>query len=237
MNFLALVQRAMRECGSSGVITTVAAPIAETQRFLDWVTDAWNDIQVKHDDWEFMRSSSILGLGTSFATVAGQASYPLGTGAGTAGVTAALFGKWDRETFRVQVTAQGHDNETFLDWIPYDSWRDSYMYGAMRDVQTRPVAMSIGPDKSICLGPPPDGTYTVTGDFFKAPTTMAADTDLPTGLPAQFQMLIVYGAMMKYSGYEAAPEVLQRGQIGYDRMMVDLESVYAPETYFAGALC
>ena len=50
-----------------------------------------------------------------------------------------------------------------------------------------------------------DRGYTITGDYFRSPTEMVADGDLPTGLPAQFHMAIVYLAMTYYAGYEAAP--------------------------------
>jgi hypothetical protein len=236
MNLLSLVQRLALECGVSGTIASTVGLEGSQARLVTWVNQAWTEIQTKHDDWDFLRSSNILGLGASFTTVAGQSSYPLGTGAGTCGVPASGFGKWDTETFRDYTTTVGYRNETHLDWIPYDVWRNSYMFGAMRSVQTRPVAFSVGPDKSICLGPPPNDQYTITGDYFIAPTSMSSDTDTPTGLPERFHMLIVYGAMMMYAGYESAPEVWQRGSQQYRKVMSELEAQYVPEICFSGAL-
>src|SRR5258708_2358586 len=189
-----------------------------------------------HSDWDWMRSSNLLGAGVSFATVAGQASYPLGTGAGTAGVAVDSFGKWDRETFRNFTTATGFINENYLDDIPFDSWRDSYMYGAQRNVQTRPVAIAVGPDQSLNLGPPPNGQYTITGDYFVAPTEMVLDTDVPVGLPTRFHMLIVYRTLMKYAGYESAPEVYQRGMEENRTMYAQLQALRLPRMTFGGAL-
>ena len=163
-------------------------------------------------------------------------SYPLGTTVGKVGVDADLFGKWDRESFRNYTTATGFIDEWFLGEIPYDAWRNSYMLGAMRKVTTRPVAVAIGPDQSVCLGPPPNGLYTVTGDYFVAPSVMVADIDTPVGLPTRFHMLIVYQAMIKYGGYEAAPEVSQRGSMENARMYAQLEAVRAPKITFGGAL-
>jgi hypothetical protein len=236
MNRLQLGQRLVRECGISGTLSSTLNQTGSLARVVSWVDSAWEEIQNRHGDWEFLRSSNLLGLGASFATVAGQASYPLGTGAGKCGVTSAAFGDWDRETMRVYTTSVGTSNETFLDYIPYDVWRDAYMYGAMRSVQTRPVAFSIGPDKSICLGPPPNDLYTVTGDYYLAPTAMAADTDSPTGLPTQYHMAIVYKAMEYYGGYESAPEVLQRGVQGFNDLICGLEADYLTEMTFAGSL-
>lgn len=237
MNRLQLSQRLALECGVSGTLTTTIGQVGSLGRIVTWVDQSWLEVQTEKDDWNWMRSSNILGAGMSFATVAGQASYPLGTGVGTCGVTAATFGKWDRGTFRNYTTTVGISNENYLDDIPFDVFRDSYMYGANRLVQTRPVAVAIGPDKSVCLGPPPNGLYTITGDYFVAPTAMSADTDTPTGLPAQFQIAIIYKAMMYYGAYESAPEVYQRGAQGWSLILAQLEATNTPMISFGGALC
>jgi hypothetical protein len=237
MNKLQLCQKLQIECGVSGTLTTSVDQVGSLGRLVNWIDQAWNDLQITRDDWDFMRSSNILGAGMSFATVAGQPNYPLGSGAGTCGVTEGTFGKWVRGSFRNQVTSVGVSSEIVMDDIPYDTWRDGYMYGAQRSVQTRPVVVSIGPDQAICLGPPPNGLYTVTGDYFMAPTVMEDDTDTPTGLPTQFHYLIVYFAMEMYGDYEAAPEVSARGIKGKKRMMALLQPTNSPEIAFAGALC
>lgn len=308
MNFLQICQRACVECGvASGLaiqtaLPTVVGATGSLGRVVGWVNDGWTDIQMDHDDWDWLRSSSLLGAGVSFQTVAGQASYPLDSGAGAGnslvvpgtppllgglwndgealalapgvdmvslptalpalgglwnnggvlcfapgpdgfssptgmvGVAVDNFGKWDRETFRCYPTAVGFQAEQFLDEVPFDAWRNAYMLGAQRTVQTRPVVMAVGPDQSICLGPPPDGTYTITGDYFVAPTEMAADTDIPVGLPTRFHMLIVYRTMMKYAGFESAPEVYQRGSEENAGMYAQLMAVRAQRMSFGGAL-
>ncbi len=242
MNFLQLCQRAAVECGVSSTVAittalpTVAGANGSLGRIVNWVNDAWTDIQMDHDDWGWMRSSNILGQGIAFQTVAGQPSYPLGLGAGTVGVDVDSFGKWDRETFRAFTTSVGFLNETFLDEIPFDRWRNSYMLGATRTVQTRPVAIAVGPNQSLNLGPPPNGLYTVTGDYFMAPSEMGADADVPLGLPTRFHMLIVYRTMIKYGGYESAPEVYNRGTEENAGMYAQLQAVRAPRISFGGSL-
>lgn len=236
MDFLTLSQRTQLECAITGTLSSVTTTTSQLARIVQWVNAAWVEIQTRHDDWDWLRSSRLLGQGVGFATVAGQSSYPLGTGAGTVGVEADDFGTWDRETFRVNTTSVGYQDETFLDWIPYDSWRDAYMFGAMRSVQTRPVAIAIGPGQSLCLGPPPNALYTVTGDYFRAPSEMVEDTDVPTGLPQQFHMLIVYLAMTKVASYEAAPELLQRGESEFRKLMARLEALRVPEIVMGGSL-
>lgn len=237
MNFLQICNRLIGECGvSGGPLITTSGQVGSLGRIVNWVGDSWTEIQTEHDDWNWMRSSSILGSGASFVTLAGVATYPLGTSSGQVGIAVDSFGKWDVETFRCYTTSVGTSSELFLDDIPFDTWRDAYMFGAMRSVQTRPVAIAIGPDQSVNLGPPSNGLYTITGDYFLAPSVMSNDTDVPTGIPLRFQMLIVYKAMMKYAGYESAPEVYARGSSEYNLMFAQLEAARLPQISFAGAL-
>lgn len=237
MTFLQLAQQGAINCGVSGAITTCQNPSGESGRIIQWINDAWNDIQTEHDDWTFMRSSALLGGGAVFATVAGQADYPLGTNAGNCNVSPTAFGKWDEYSFRNYSTATGFTNEMVMDPITFDQWRDSYMLGAMRNVQTRPVVIAIGPQQEVLVGPPSDGTWTVEGDFYFSPSQMSADSDTPTFLPQQFHMLIVYRVMkLKYGLYEAAGEVIQRGMQEHDRMISELEALRGQQIHRGKAL-
>jgi hypothetical protein len=242
MTYLELARRAAIECGvaSSTAIQTALPTVAGTTgslgRICNWVNDALSDILMDCDQFDFLRSSHLAGGGISFATVAGQSRYPLGTGAGTVGVTDTAFGRWDEATFRCQPTAVGFRGEAMLDVIPFDAWRDGYMYGAMQSVQTRPAVVAIGPDLSLCLGPPPNGDYTITGDYWLAPVSMVTDTDTPTGLPERFHMLICYRVLMKYGQYEAAQEVYARGKEEGDGMYAQLMALRAPRMGWGGAL-
>lgn len=239
MDRLDLINSAIVECGVSGgpLTTAVAASLTgEFARIAGWIDQSWNELQIEHDDWNWMRSSNILGSGASFVPASGQYTTTLGTGAGTVGILTDNFGKWDQDTFRVNTTTVGTSDETYLDDIDFDVWRDSYMYGAMRSVVTRPVAVAIGPNQSVNLGPPPNGLYTVTADYWVAPSVMVADTETPTGLPLRYHMLMVYKTMIKYGAYESAPEVFSRGTTEYGKMFRQLESARLPPIGFGGGL-
>lgn len=237
MNLLALVQRTIQECGATGTsLSTVVGATGEELRFVTWVQQAWLELQTKHDDWLWMRSSALLGGGISVATQLGLAYYTLGTGAGTVGVLADSLGKWARGTFRLYTTATGFNDEVPLGEIGFDRWRNGYMMSSQRNVRTRPEIMAIGPGQEICLGPVPSAAYTFTGDYYRAPTVMAANGDTPTGLPLHFHMAIVYLAMTYHGQYDAAQEVLSRGQIGYRKLMGELEALRAPEVTGGSAL-
>src|ERR1035437_3389469 len=105
MNYLKLCQRAAIECGVSGTLTTTAGQIGSLARIVNWVGDAWNELQTERDDWDWMRSSNLLGSGVSFSPAAAQYNTQLGTGAGQVGVDVDSFGKWDEASFRCYTNA------------------------------------------------------------------------------------------------------------------------------------
>lgn len=72
MNFLALVQKAWRESGQSGDIPSVDSAMGLQLRFVNWVRDAWVEIQRDSDEWVFMK------LMATFSTISGQESYTKG---------------------------------------------------------------------------------------------------------------------------------------------------------------
>lgn len=233
MNYLALGQRLALECGVSGTLTTMAGQVGSLGRLVNWVNSAWEDVQTAHDDWFWMRSSALLSGGASVAPAAGIANVSLGA----AGMpTLTTLGKWLPDTFRNYATTVGKTGEIFMQEISYDAWRDGYMYGAQAGVKTRPIAIAIGPDKSLCFGPPSDGTYTMYGDYYQASTYMALDTDVPFGLPPFYHVIIVAKAMTMYGEYESAQEVLDRGTKWYNSLLARLELTNTPGVDFAGSL-
>lgn len=228
MTYLQLCQRMILECAISGTMTTVVAQTGEFQRVATWIAQGWQDLQNERQNWDWLRSSQLLGGGVSFETIAGQAEYQLGTGPGTVGVEADAFASWIKRSFRDQTTTSGVQDQIFLDWISYDNWRNSYAYGAEQTVETRPVAIAVGPNNSICVGPYPTSAYTLTGDYIRAPSVMATDDDEPEFLPLQFQIAIVWRAMWYYGMYESATEVVSRADRSYRQTVRQLANLRVP---------
>lgn len=133
-------------------------------------------------------------------------------------------------------TFAGFKSELYMEYDEYDAWRNSYEYGALRAIRTRPLNVTITPQKYLGLGPFPDAGYTVVGDYYVTPYELVADTDVPT-LPAKFQYAIIYGAMIAYGNYEAAPEVLSRANPEFDKWMRRIMIDQLREVGSAGTLC
>lgn len=226
MTYLQIVQRLCRECGA-GNVTSVVSQSGEARRMCDWANSAWMDIQAARPDWGWMRTSA------SFPTVAGQATYAIGTAAGEVGVSASSFGSWVKDSFRSYLTASGTSAEQFVDYMEYEDWRNLYQFGSNRTSQSQPIEFTITPAKAIGLGSVPLVGYTITGDYFACPTEMSADADIPS-LPAHYHMAIVYRAMMMYGAFESAQEVYQRGTNEFKLMMNRIENDRTPDMSIGG---
>jgi hypothetical protein len=192
--FLQLCQLTREKCGISGSgPTSVTGQTGESLRIVNWVQEAWLDLQGYSPDWGWMRGDFTL------PTVSGQQDYT----PSTASITDFL--RWHPDTLRIYRTSIGIPDEQFLTEWDYSVFRDVYQYSSQ--TPSRPTVFAVRPrDKAILLGAIPDDIYTVRGEYQKSPQPFVLSTDIPS-MPAQYHMLIVYGAMKRYSYYENAPEV------------------------------
>jgi hypothetical protein len=220
MTFLQLCNLLIAEAGiSAQPMTTVVGQTGELGRVVNWIKQAWIAIQASQTTWRFMRKSA------SIVTVAGQS--------GT--YTASDVATWTLDTARNYVTASGLITEIFMNFVEWDDYRNSYLYGALRYAQSRPLVFSIAPDNTLSFGPVPNGDHTVTIDYYKQPIELAADADIP-GMPTEFHMGIVWRALMFYGGYEAAGESYNRGMNEYGIVLDRLEVTQLPMLQMGGPL-
>jgi len=227
MNYLALVNRARRECGvASSPLATLSGLSTEDSRVATWVAEAWRDLQLHRSDWQWMRKEF------AFNTVAADATYtPTEAGATD-------MADWKRDSFRAYLTATGYADEQVLPFMEWDTFRAMFGFGAQRTQQARPVVFTIKPDRSLQLGPLPDAIYTINGEYYRTLTELTLTTDDPSAvgndLPERWHMLIVWMACRSYASYEAASEVLQRAEVETRRLLQRLEFEQLP-TLTSGA--
>jgi hypothetical protein len=222
MNFLQLVNQLRYECGVSGpALTTVAGQLAgsENARMVAWIQQAWNDIQTSKEDWLFLREPF------QFNTVTQQQIYT----PAQAGITASTFGNWKRDSFRCSSVGANYADEQLLNYMDWTTFRNLYIYANMRNTYARPVVVTIDPHKNLGFGAIPDIPYVIVGEYYTQPLQLTLDADEPA-IPSRFHMIIVYRAMMYYAGYEAAPEVMSRGEFEYKRLYSRLDIDQLPTT-------
>ena len=111
-------------------------------------------------------------------------------------------------------------------------FRDVYQYGPQ--VSSRPTVFAVHPNKSLLLGAVPDKVYTVRGEYWKRPSTLATDaTELPLDNEA-LHMLVVYKVMTFYGYEQSAMEFIQRGADGFRALHPQLEEDELPPVGFGG---
>jgi hypothetical protein len=223
MTFLQQCARVRQECNGNGTgPTAVTNQVGELKRIVDWVATACEDVQRKHNEWKFMRGTFTL------LTVASDDTYTYGDTV----VPITLFRDWRKTTFKIYLTAAGIGSQTELPFIDYQDFLDLKIGNQNSSM---PQCFSIGNAMEILLWPAPADVYTITGEYQKAVTTMAANADVPP-YPDEYHMLAVYRAMMKYGRYTGAPEVYQEGKTEYNSMLKEMRRTQLPSTNYGHPL-
>ncbi len=218
--FLQLAQSLRQECGVAGTgPSTVVGQVGELKRLVDWVSEAWTEIQNRHRNWRWLR------YGFTFQTVADDDTYAYGdvSDAVTA-VAITRFSHWlltDRyDPPKIFLTSAGVGTQTWMIWVPWEHFKTIYRIGTQNSGY--PIHITVDPQNNIVMGPKPNGIYTVVGDYQRSAQTLALDADTPE-MPTDYHKLIVYRAMEDYGYFEAAPEVLARGVKKGSLLMRQLE--------------
>ncbi|MCP4547038.1 MAG: hypothetical protein GY835_11285 [bacterium] len=216
--FLVICQKVARESKAiSGVNPkAVTAQSGISLNVVNWVADSWKEIQNSRNAWLFMRKEF------SKETTAGTARYK---GAGW-GITD--FAEWIPEADAVTLydTTVGVSGEAPIGRIPWALWRSRYGRGSQS--HNKPVEYAISPAGELCLGPIPNGTYTINGEYRRSPQILVANDDVPI-CPERFHDVILWDAIMKMAEAEEDMPLYGRGQTRRGTVMFDLERDQLPE--------
>ena len=222
MTFLELCVSLQELAGvTNSPMTTTVSQTGVNLRVANWVKNAWSDIQNLHADWYFLRQD------LSFVTASSQ-SYD------TTAMGATTLRKLDTESLRCYLTASGVANEQCLGYVDWDDFRNTYLFGTRQS--GRPVCFSIAPaTKTLYLNSNPGTGYTIVGYYGRTPVVFSANADVPA-MPSEYHMLIVYRALMKYAGFEAAAEAKVEAIENYRPMLCAMEREQLPRVRLGGAL-
>ncbi len=227
MNFLQLCQRLREQAGISGSGPgSVLNQSGEMLRVVNWIAYAYEDIQNRHENWEFLQT------GFTFNTIINTQNYTIDA----TGVTELCKWKVDElGDFRSYLAATGTSDEMELQYVEWETFRTLYLFAANRSVTGRPMYFTVKPDKSLSFWPTPNVVYTIDGEYFKRPQVMVANTDEPI-IPQQYQMAIVWRALIDYAAYESAPEVYSSAELNFKRIMMKLEIDQLPPIWPGDAM-
>lgn len=204
--FLQLCQRTRQECGIAG-----DGPSAVTNqtgmygKIVNWVVAAHEEIQLRHPNWRFdwAQYSGVL---------AAQESHDP---TDDFSISARSF---DFEGAYIYATASGATARQPLSYRPYSEYRDLRI-----SAQTgQPLYVTEAPNKSLMFYPIPTGAQTVVLDYWQKPEVLAANSDTPR-IPDQYQMAIVWRAVMFYCGHDEASDLFRSAKFNFDRIMSRME--------------
>jgi len=219
--FLEICQNVARECGVAGGAdaspkpTAVTGQVGELNRIVNWVADAYVEIQGSRD-WRWLRKKFTLD------TVDGTKAYAFGT-ATDVDTAAAItrFKSWDisdrLNAPKLYLTSAGVGSEVFISFVPWDSFEHLYETGALQTQTSQPIHVTVNNKDELQFGITPNDIYTFTSYYNMSAQILAADSDTPE-MPAAYHDLIKYQAMYFYGVYESAPEVIMRAEKGIRRL-------------------
>lgn len=218
MNYLQLVQRAVRKSGGKIAIpTTVVGQTGITQLFVDWVADAWKEIQIERMGY-YPRISRDL----SMAMVVGTYDYALPAtleGVDTRSLTCDLAGV----------------NESPMMFCPYDHYRREV--DRQVRVDGKPQFFTLSPDNRLVVWPNPDELYTIRYDgvlvaqIWDSTDSAGVGTSnvlTPTGLRVDYQDAIVWKAIIDYAMHFEDGSKLAEAQAKYKPYLKYIEERHMP---------
>lgn len=215
MTFLELCQKVARDSGTvAGVpsFTTVTAPAGRVAQVVDWVRDAWIDIQNERQDWLFMQKSF-----TSALQVGVNTYLPITFGI----IDFAAFAP-DTPYLRpitLYDPALGVADEGAIKQISYELWVQRWGRGS--NDNNRPTEWALSPQREIKFGHTPDKAYIIKGYYRRSAQELVLDGDVPI-MPTQFHRVIVAEAIRLMARSDEAFTVVQERTDQYTRLRYPL---------------
>lgn len=237
MNYLALCQRLRQEAEIGGTDpSTVTSQRGQLRRLVDWVNLAYTEIQNRHvsPGWRWMRSTWTVTTSTGDDTYAGTDCTDSRLSA-----TVTRFASWipfdecGASNVKSYLSSSGVGGEAWLNYLPWSSFRTIYKIGTQNNGQ--PVHFTIDPQNNLVVGPKPDGSYVLSGEYQMSPQTLSLNGDTPE-MPTQFHDLIWIIALGKYGANSVAQELVARSMTEGKAMMRRLEANQLPTLALAGPL-
>lgn len=208
MTFLEMCQRLRQEVGASGTGPhSVSGQEGEYARLVSWVRQGWLDIQLKRADWSFNWGNGETPVTEDFSMYAMPDDF--------------------RDIVPESVSLDG-DN------LKVVNWREFRDLPSRRDGE-KPTTMAISPSGEMHLDAVPVKSGAVKFEYYRIPQVLSGNTEDPR-IPSRFCMVIVYTAMSSYGYYEAAQEVIDRAQVGYQSMIYQMEDELLPNVALGGGL-
>lgn len=204
MTYLQLCQAFVQELGiaggGSGNPTAVTGQVGELLNIVNWIRAAELQINNQTRTWKYLWAP----YSTALAISDQEPVMPASPRARA----------WDKQS--LWLDHYGTD-QVKLRWI---DWRTMSNLAA---IPNSPTMISLNPVGQLRLNAPMIKALTLTGEYFKAPTPLAANADVPA-MPEEYHRVILCRAAVIYGGREDAPEIVNAYEPEYIELLDKLES-------------
>jgi hypothetical protein len=207
MTFLELCQMTARQSGTieGNYPTTVVGQVRRLQQIVEYVNEAYLDIQNAHAKWRWL-NSEFYG-----DTVPSQTRYS-GTDFSDQGTLAAItrFSQWNfthdgsEQSLTMYLASAGNGDEGPLRWLDWETFYATQLRGPQ--TPAKPQYFSLTNDEKLILSPPPDDIYTLRGKYRKSSQILALDADIPE-IPVQFHTIIKDAGLCYIEGFDEGPRI------------------------------
>lgn len=231
--FLQICQDVARESGTIPNVGDPATAQGQTGRLLrlvNWVQDAWLDIQREQDAWRWLEKEFTASL------IVNKRDYS----AGDLNI-ASRFADWKYSDvegtglFTMYKTSEGQSTEQVLAFKEWDSFRRQFMLGQALTQPGTPMWFSINPENQVVLYPTPDVAHTLRGVYRRGPQSLSADDDAPE-MPDRFHKAIQWRALVLLAIFDEAPIQLPVWQSNFNAVMARLREDQLPRVQDYGPL-
>jgi hypothetical protein len=191
----------------TGPSSVTASDLSEEElAVVRYIKNADLDIQRRWFNWDYLWSETTITPSVGVSTLTSPAD----------------LGNWKLDSI---VFSKATDDYQQLDFMDWEQYRLEYKLGVI-DSGT-PEVFSIKPDNVIDVWPTPDSTTTISAEYYRVPTELAADSDV-SSIPPRFHNMIIARAKIYYGENEDAPEILSGALASFEDLLDKLEADQLP---------
>jgi hypothetical protein len=211
MNFLELVKKAWEKAGQSGEgPASVASAVGHQKRFVNWVRDAWTEIQQESSEWSFLKADKVCAL------VAGQDSFTL----------AELALTDLQDILAIYILVNGKYQPVKLIRSP------SSASNILQQNKTAgcPLVCYFAND-AFTFDSVPDAAYQIKIHYLRLPQELAANADVPI-CNASYHSAIWWRAVKSYARYDEDQAMYAEATEQSEKVLMLMHSKLKPEIQF-----
>lgn len=215
MNFLDLCKKTALKADLTSGLTTTQNQVGILAKIVDWVIDAYDEIQGSEKWWTFQT-----GRGTA-SMITGISNYD-----GTTFLPNDFDFMW-KDTIYYNVVGGFAGKINIISW---DDYTETYLYS---DLGTqRPTMMAFDPTGKVYFNSIPDDNYEIKFDYQRKQQHFTENLDIPI-LPSDYHDLIWRLALIKYGEHYGANEVTIPAQDYFEDRMQTMRNRYLPSIKFS----